>query len=127
MPDRVIFEYAVIRVLPKVEREEFINIGVILMSQRMRFLDLKYHIDRNRLGSFSKDIDHELIVKYMKSWEIICKGSRSGQGIESLDLHLRFRWLTANRSTIIQCSPVHPGLCEDPKEKLEGLFEKFVL
>lgn len=127
MLDRVIFEYAIIRVVPKVEREEFINIGVIIMSQRKRFMDLKYHIDSDRLSSFSKDIDKALIQRYMKSWELISKGSLSGQGIESLDLHLRFRWLTANRSTIIQCSPVHPGLCEDPAERLVRLFKRFVL
>jgi len=127
MPDREIFEYAVIRVVPKVEREEFINVGVILMSQKKGFLNLKYHIDEARLQCFSKDIDASVVEDYLKAWKVVCIGTKIGNGIETLDLHLRFRWLTANRSTIIQCSSVHPGLCDDPEKKLGGLFKKFVL
>ncbi|MFT4567572.1 MAG: hypothetical protein ACI9FN_002539 [Saprospiraceae bacterium] len=126
MPDRVIFEYAVIRLVPRVEREEFVNIGVIVMSQRKKFLDVKYHIDQERIQCFSKDLEIPIIENYLKSWKVICSGSKTGKGIESLDLHLRFRWLTANRSTIIQSSSVHSGICHDPEKVLEDLFQKHV-
>ena len=126
MPDRVIYEYAVIRFVPKVEREEFVNIGVIVMSQRLKFLDIKYNIDIGRLKCFTEDVDLALIEEYLNSWKTICKGKSGQEGIESMDLHLRFRWLTAKRSTIIQSSSVHSGLCNEPQKVLEDLFERYV-
>lgn len=127
MLNKVTYEYAIIRVVPKVEREEFINVGVILFSKRKRFLDLKYQIDADRLLAFAPELDLELIRSYLKSWELICQGGQAGGPIGQLEIQVRFRWLTANRSTIIQSSAVHPGLCEHPKEVLERLFTAYVL
>ncbi len=122
-----IYEYAIIRLVPKVEREEFLNIGVILYSKRKDYLDIKIHIDEDRISAFSKDLDVAMIKEYLDGWFKVCKGSKEGGPIGKLDMHLRFRWLTANRSTIIQSSKVHPGYSSDPAEELDKLFLKFVV
>lgn len=126
MLDKVTYEYAVIRVVPKVEREEFMNIGVILFSKRKRFLDLKYKIDENRLINFSNHIDVEQIKEYLKAWELVCKGSKEGGLIAQFELPDRFRWLTATRSSIIQSSKTHPGLSSNLEVTLTELFELYV-
>ena len=74
MQDRVTYEFAIIRFVPKVEREEFINIGAILFSKRKNFLGIRYLIDQERLKVFSTDIDFELLNEYLKAWELICNG-----------------------------------------------------
>ena len=127
MQDRVTYEYAVIRLVPKVEREEFLNIGVILFSKRKKFLGIKYNIDEQRINAFSNEVDTELIKKYLAAWELICQGGPDGGSIGACDLAFRFRWLVANRSTIIQSSKTHPGLCHDPDAVLEDIFERYVL
>ena len=127
MQGKELYEYAIIRLVPKVERVEFLNIGVILLSKRRKYLAMRYHINENRLKSFSEDIDIELIQKYLKAWELVCDGGPKGGKIGELEIHLRFRWLTASRSTIIQSSPVHPGFCDDSESTLGKLFIKFVM
>ncbi len=127
MQDKVTYEYAIIRIVPRVEREEFFNVGVILFSKQKKFLDVKYHINTHKLKAFSKDLDVELLNNYLKSWQLICKGSASGGRIAALELADRFRWLSASRSTIIQSSNTHSGLCKDPQKELEDIFEKYVL
>jgi hypothetical protein len=127
MPDKATYEYAVIRIVPKVEREEFINIGVILMSKKKRFLGIKYQLDEKRIKAFSPEIDMALIASYLKAWDNICAGSKAGGAIGELEMHVRFRWLTAARSTIIQSSTIHPGISDDPVAVLEKLFERYVL
>jgi len=127
MPDKVTYEYAIIRIVPKVEREEFMNIGVILFSKRKKYLRLKYQINAPKLTAFSPNIDPEAIEEYLKAWEQVCEGYPKGGAIGQLELPVRFRWLTAPRSSIIQSSRVHPGLCNDPDQILEELFESYVL
>ena len=127
MHDRVTYEYAVIRLVPKVEREEFLNIGVILFSKRKKFLGIKYNIDEQRINAFSNEVDTDLIKKYLEAWELICKGGPEGGSIGACDLGFRFRWLVANRSTIIQSSKTHPGLCHDPEAVLADIFKRYVL
>lgn len=127
MPDKVSYEYAVIRLVPKVEREEFLNVGVMLMSKRKKFLGIKYRLDKARIKAFAKDIDLEMVLKYLKAWEMVGRGKPEGGRIGQLDLHERFRWLTASRSTIIQSSEVHTGICDDPAAVLEDLLERYVL
>ena len=126
MLDKALFEFATIRYIPKVERGEFINIGAFLLCQEKNFLKLKYEIDEERLTVFSETYDLEMIGSYLQSWEAICAGSPQGGEIGKLELPVRFRWLTAPRSTIIQCSAVHSGLCTDPDKKLNDIFSKFV-
>ncbi len=127
MSNKVSYEYAIIRVVPKVEREEFINVGVILYSKRKKFLDLKYQVEADRLKAFAPDLDLALIRSYLKAWDLICQGGKAGGPIGQLEIQVRFRWLTANRSTIIQSSAVHPGLCDQPEKVLKQLFEEYVL
>ncbi|MCT4623085.1 MAG: DUF3037 domain-containing protein [Schleiferiaceae bacterium] len=127
MQDRCTFEYAIIRVVPKVEREEFINVGVILFSKQKKFLQMKTNVNENKLLALDPDIDLNLVKKYLKAWEDICAGSPKGGAIGEFDIADRFRWLSAAKSTIIQCSPTHPGLCGDPEKELEDAFKRYVL
>lgn len=125
--DKVKFEYAIIRVVPKVERGEFFNVGVILFSKRKKFLDIKYQIDPNKLKCFSEEMDLESLNDYLNAWKQICLGAPAGGAIGKLELSDRFRWLTASRSTIIQSSQTHSGLCHDPQKELEEIFKNSVL
>lgn len=127
MPDKLIYEYAVIRLVPRVEREEFINIGVLLFCKSKNFLDIRSMIDRKRMASFQTDIDFDLLDKYLQAWKSICAGEKEGGKIGQLEKSYRFRWLASNRSTILQTSKIHPGLCVDPEEELNELFDRFVL
>jgi hypothetical protein len=127
MPDRVTFEYAIIRMVPKVEREEFFNVGVILFSKEKKYLDMKYYIHPDKLKAFSCEMDLEMLNAYLNAWKLICDGKPSGGKIGSMELSDRFRWLTACRSTIIQSSKTHPGLTNDPQQELEAIFNTYVL
>lgn len=126
MPDRVPFEYAVIRLVPKVEREEFINIGILLFSKRMNFLGMRYKIDETRIQAFTDEVDIDLLLQYLRAWELICDGDPEGGPISHLDIAERFRWLAAPKSTMIQVSETHAGLCDDPKGILEKLYNRYV-
>lgn len=127
MQDKVTFEYAIIRYVPKVEREEFFNVGAIVYSKDRQFLAMKYRIDEHRFKAFGGEEDQAVIHEYLTAWELVCKGTSDSGKIGLQDLPYRFRWLTANRSTIIQSSEVHPGLTNDPEKTLEDLFSRYVL
>lgn len=126
MPDRYTFEYAIVRLVPAVEREEFFNIGVILFCKRLKYLGVKFHVDANKLASFTSDLDVSVVQKYLNSWKCICAGKNAGGAIAEFELSDRFRWLAASRSTIIQSSKTHPGLTTDPEKELADIFEKYV-
>lgn len=126
MQDKVTFEYAIIRFMPKVEREEFFNIGVIVFSKRKKFLEMKYHIDTKKLHAFSCETTIEELTAYLTAWEQICKGAPFGGAIGEFEQADRFRWLAASKSTMILCSPTHAGLCTNPQEELEDIFKKYV-
>ena len=127
MQDNHLFEYAVIRVVPRVEREEFLNIGVILYCRQQRFLQTIYTLDEERLLSFCASLDIETLKAYLCAFEQICKGTKEGGPIGKLDIASRFRWLTATRSSMLQTSKVHPGLCKDAQETLIRLHSQLVL
>ena len=127
MPGSNLFEYAVIRVVPQVEREEFLNVGVILYCPSKKFLQCLYSVDENRLCSFSNRANIGDIKAHLHSYAQICKGSIDAGPISQMDLPSRFRWLTATRSTVVQSSKVHPGLCDDPARTLEKLYAEQVL
>ena len=127
MQDKVTYEYAIIRVVPKVEREEFFNVGVLLFSKRKKFLGVKYHIDQKKLVAFSEDLDITMLNNRLKAWEYVCNGFPEGGAIGQFEVSDRFRWLAASRSTIIQSSKTHPGLCTNPEDELKQLFNTFVL
>jgi len=127
MPNKETYEYAIIRLVPRVEREEFINIGVILFSKRNNFLGIKYHIDERKIRAFSQEVEVDMVKKYLEGWESVCEGNPKGGEIGKLEISLRFRWLVATRSTVIQSSKTHPGLCVDPEIVLGDIFERLVL
>ncbi|MBF8148434.1 DUF3037 domain-containing protein [Winogradskyella sp. F6397] len=127
MQDKVTFEYAIIRLVPKVEREEFFNVGVILFSKRKKFLGVKFKVDQQKLNAFSCELDLETINNYLKSWVLISKGDTSAGKIGQFEISDRFRWLAASRSTVIQSSKTHSGLTDNPKKELDSIFQKQVL
>lgn len=126
MPEKHLFEYAVIRVVPRVEREEFLNIGIVLFCAKQKFLQAKYFINEGRLTSFCAEIDIDELKQHLHSFERICLGEKEAGPIGQLDVASRFRWLTATRSTVVQASKVHPGFCVDAGETLNKLFEQLV-
>ena len=126
MQEKQVFEYAVIRVLPRVEREEFINIGVILFSKRAKYIRMKYKLDEERLSIFSSELDFEMVEETMQSFEKICNGDKAGGAIGQFDIPERFRWLTAVRSSCIQTSRPHPGFSYNLDSELEKLFLEMV-
>jgi hypothetical protein len=127
MPEKHLFEYAVIRVVPCVEREEFLNVGVILYCAAQGFLQTQYFLNEERLRAFSGELDRLDLQERLRAFERICAGRSQGGPIGQLPIASRFRWLTATRSTVVQTSPVHPGLCTDAPETLARLFTKPVL
>lgn len=127
MQEKILFEYAVIRVVPRVEREEFMNIGVVLFCKRPRYLHALFHLDKDRLQAFAPDLPVEEVELHLRSFERICCAARDGGPIAKLDHASRFRWLTAMRSTVVQTSRVHPGFCDDPAVMLERLHQQLVL
>ncbi len=122
-----LFEYAVVRIVPKVEREEFLNVGVILYCRELNFLQVLYSLNEERLRIFCTQVDKQELLQNLQSVERICNGSADAGPIGHLDIAGRFRWLTATRSTIIQTSKVHPGFCTDPVETLTRLYTQLVL
>ena len=127
MQQKHLFEYAVIRVVPRVEREEFLNIGVIVFCAKQKFLNALYLIDPARLLAFSPDLDLDSLTDNLCSFVRITIADKDAGPIGKLDAASRFRWLTATRSTVLQTSKVHPGMTEDAEETLKKLFEQLVL
>lgn len=126
MPDKQVFEYAIIRVVPRVEREEFLNVGVIVFVKSKGFLGMRYALDASRLSALYPETDLQEVSAQLQTFHKICLGDLSGGPIAALDAPSRFRWLTAKRSTIIQCSAVHPGLCDHADQTLDRLFLEMV-
>jgi len=127
MPENHLFEYAIIRIVPRVEREEFFNVGVVLFCKKLDFLEVKYVLPEEKIKLFCEMLQMEELKEYLSSFEKICKGTADGGPIALLDKASRFRWLTATRSTVLQTSKVHPGLCDDPAQALQRLFDQLVL
>jgi hypothetical protein len=127
MQEKHLFEYAVIRVVPRVEREEFMNVGVIVYCAKQQFLKCLFTLDSHKLHAFIGEIDSEELLSNLQSVEKICCGGAAAGPIGQLDLPSRFRWLTATRSTVLQASKVHPGFCTDATETLAKLYQQLVL
>ena len=121
------FDYAVVRVVPRVEREEFVNSGVIVFCLERQFLQARVCIEEARLRALWPGLDIELVRQHLEAIPKICAGDHSAGPIARLTQRERFHWLVAPRSTIIQVSPVHSGLCEEPAREMEQLFRSSVL
>lgn len=126
MQDSHLYEYAVIRVLPRVEREEFLNVGIVLFCKKEMFLKVLYKLDEKKLRCLG-EFDLEQIKKNLESFEKICIGAKDGGPIAQLDTASRFRWLTAVRSSVIQTSRPHPGISTGLENTVQRLFEDMVL
>lgn len=120
------FDYAVIRVVPRVDRGELINAGVILFCLQKDFLAARVEVDEERLRALWPEVDVDLIRQHLEAIPRICAGDPDAGPIARLSLRERFHWLVSPRSTMIQISPVHSGLCEHPESALDDLFRKMV-
>ena len=123
---RAPYEYAVIRAVPRIERGEQINVGVILYCQRLDFLAARTDLAGDRLLSLDPGADVDAVLAALRSWEITCAGGAGGGAARAMKLGERFRWLTAPRSTVLQAGPVHTGLTDDPAGELDRLLELLV-
>lgn len=126
MSARSVCEYAVIRVVPRVERGECMNVGVLLLCRQRRFLEARIRLDPERLRAFAPDLDLEPLSEQLRHIPVVCAGGAAAGPLGELPIYERFRWLAAPRSTIIQPSPVHCGLFDNPAAALERLFERMV-
>lgn len=127
MQDKHLYEYAVIRVVPRIEREEFLNVGVVMFCKKEKFLKVLYKLNQQKLNMLCPELDMEQLEKNLQSFEKICRGTKDGGPIAEMDVASRFRWLTAVRSSVIQTSRPHPGLCDDLDKTLNRLFNELVL
>lgn len=126
MPDRFLYDYAIIRVVPKVEREEFINVGAIVSCAAKKFLEARIEIDEQRLMAIDSTLDLEMIRNHLAVIPIICAGGKESGAIGQLPHRERFHWLVAPRSTIVQTSRVHTGFCHSLPGAIEHLLDTMV-
>jgi len=127
MQEKYLYDYAVIRVLPKIEREEFINVGVIVVSKQARFIGMLYEVNKQRLNAFSDEVDLQLIESNLEALQKICTGAPDGGPIAKLDILERFRWITAIKSSCIQTSRPHSGFSSDLEKTVTTLFGELVI
>jgi hypothetical protein len=120
------YSYAIIRVVPRVERGELLNVGVVLFAREQGFLKASVELDRERLRALAPDVDADGVERHLRIFQAICDGLPEGGPVASLPPSERFHWLVAPRSTIIQTSPVHVGRCDDPARALEDLMTELV-
>lgn len=117
------YEYALIRVVPRVERGQFANVGAVLLCRQRRFLEAQLAPNRALLLALDPQLDLEAVEAQLALIPVVCAGGRAAGPIGALPLYERFRWLTAPRSTVIQTSPVHIGLADDPRAALERICQ----
>ena len=127
MLTRTSFDYAVLRVAPRVEREEFVNAGVILFCLERKFLGAKVHVDEGRLRALWPEVDIEIVRTRLEAVIKICTGAADSGPVARLSQRQRFHWLVAPRSTVLQVSAVHTGMSDNPEACLEELFRQLVL
>ncbi len=120
------YEYAIVRVVPRVEREEFVNVGVIVYSRVVKYLAARVELDAPRIQTLFPTIDLHEVEEHLLMIPRICVGGPEAGAIGELPQHERFHWLVAPRSTIIQTSPCHSGITSDPEKVLHDLFIRFV-
>jgi hypothetical protein len=120
------FDYAILRVVPRVERQEFMNAGVVVFCLEKRYLAARIHLDRDRLKALWPEVDLELVGKHLDAVPRICEGDPAAGMIAQLSQRERFHWLVSPRSTMIQPSPVHSGLCESTDGLLDRLEKQFL-
>ncbi len=127
MQELKLYEYAVIRLVPKPEREEFLNVGLVMFSKREKYIKVKTHLSTDKMGIFFCETEFEDIIKHLSSFADVANGSNTSSPIAMMEIPERFRWLTAVRSSIIQTSRPHPGIAKDLDEAFERLFIDLVI
>lgn len=127
MQESKLYEYAVIRLVPKVEREEFINIGLVMFSKREKYIRVEFHLCADKFKLMHSKLDYEDVTENLKSFQKIAKGEKEGGPIALLEIPERFRWLTAVRSAVVQTSRPHPGKSTNLEATFNRLFEELVL
>jgi hypothetical protein len=127
MSEKHLYEYAVIRLVPMVEREEFINVGVILFCKRAKYIKVLYKINEEKFSAFNTDLEIREVRNNLRAFERIAMGEKECGPIAGMDLPERFRWLTAVRSSSIQTSRPHPGFSDDLEKTTQRIFEELVL
>ena len=127
MHEQHLYDYAVIRVVPKVEREEFINIGLMMYCKRQKYLRIDYEIHTKKILLFSSEFDVEQLKINLESFKKICSGKKEGGPIATFEIAERFRWLTAIKSSSIQTSRPHSGFSKNLDETFERLYSELVL
>ncbi len=127
MPGEHTYDYAIIRVVPRVERGECMNVGVILSCVDSDFLDMRVEVDETRLRALDPSVDMDAVRAGLATLQAVCAGGPDAGPIGEMPPRNRFRWLVSPRSTIVQVSPVHTGQTDDPEAELQHLFEKMVL
>ncbi|MEI2775738.1 MAG: DUF3037 domain-containing protein [Tetrasphaera sp.] len=120
------YQYIVLRCVPKVDREEFVNVGVVVYAQQADFLATAVDVDRDRLARFAPDLDIDAVERALAAVDAVCRGLTSRGGPDLPSLGKRFGWLAAPRSTVVQSGPVHGGLTDDPARILEELSSRLV-
>jgi Protein of unknown function (DUF3037) len=126
MPERQTFDYAVVRVVPRVERDEFLNAGVIVFSRPLDFLEARIELDRARLAALAPDVDPEAVQRQLDLIPRVCAGGPAAGPLGRLSLSERFHWLTQPSSGLVQTSPVHAGIASDPRAVLHHLLDTMV-
>ncbi len=126
MQEKHLFEYAVIRIVPRVEREEFLNVGVVVYCPAQKFIKALFQLDESRIKALYAEVDVQELQEYLDAFLMICNGGEKAGPIGKLPIASRFRWLTATRSTVVQTSKVHTGLCLDAEEILQHLQQQLV-
>lgn len=120
------FSYAIVRVVPDIERGEFVNAGVLLFARQHDFLAARVELDRDRLAALCPEADYESVESALKAFARVAQGDKDAGPMAALPKSERFGWLAAPSSTVVQCSPTHTGLCNDPQQALDELFEDLV-
>ncbi|SNV50676.1 Protein of uncharacterised function (DUF3037) [Chryseobacterium taklimakanense] len=126
MQEDKLYEYAVIRLVPKVEREEFFNIGLVMFSKKEKFIRVAFHICPDKFKLMHSKVDYEEVQNSLENFQKIASGDKDGGPIAQLDIPERFRWLTAVRSSVVQTSRPHPGKTKDLDATFARLFEELV-
>ncbi|MBW7676296.1 DUF3037 domain-containing protein [Chryseobacterium chendengshani] len=126
MQEDKIYEYAVIRLVPKVEREEFFNIGLIMFSKKEKFIRVEFYLCPDKFKLIKSKLDYDDIIHNLESFQKIANGAKDGGPVAEMEIPERFRWLTALRSAVVQTSRPHPGKSKDLEETFGKLFEELV-
>jgi hypothetical protein len=126
MTARLPFQYVVVRCVPRVDREEFVNVGVVLYCEEAGFLQARWHVDRDRLMALASDVDLDAVCSALRAVEAVCRGDESAGEAGRAPMGTRFGFVKAPRSTVVQPGPVHGGTTDDPDRELDHLLDRLV-